>query len=131
MTLLKIYQLSVITSCVLFVAYWYAPWLYGYLDSESQGILAWGGHKSSYELPEWFSNAYLVIMIISYIGMLLLRKAFRTLFLILTIISFPIALISGMSVITGIEVVIIDISTLLSGFIIAIAYYSKLNEQFY
>lgn len=131
MTLLRTYQLSVIASCILFVAYWFAPWLYGYLDSETQGILAWGGHKSAIDLPEWFWNGLLLLIIVSYIGMFLLRKAFRTLFLVVTIALFPLSLIGGMSVITGMEVVIIDISTLLSGFIIALAYFSNLKEKFY
>ena len=131
MTLLKIYQLSLILSCGSFLAYWYAPWLYGYLDSETQGILAWGGHKAAIEMPEWFVYIYLVVIMLSYIGMYLFKKAFRTLFLVLTVVSYPLATISGMSVINGVEVAVVDLSTLLTGIIIALAYFSKLNERFY
>lgn len=131
MTSLRIYQISVITACALFVAYWFSPWLYGYLDAESQGILSWGGYKSAIDLPEWLWDCYLLLIIVSYIGMFLLRKAFRTLFLIITIASFPLAMVNGMSVITGMEVVLIDLSTFLDGFIIALAYFSNLKEKFY
>jgi len=131
MTLLKTYKISVVVSGTLFLAYWFSPWLYGYLDSETQGILAWGGHKAALNMPEWFWNIFLFAIVASYIGMFLFRKAFRTIFLVVTIISFPITFIGGMSVITGIEVVLIDLSTLLTGFILALAYYSNLKERFY
>ncbi len=131
MTLLRTYQLSVFTSCIMFVAYWFSPWLYGYLDTETQSILAWGGYKAALNLPEWFWNAYLLITIVSYIGMFLLRKIFRTLFLVVMIFSFPITFIGGIYVMTGIEVILIDLSTLLTGFIIALAYYSNLKKHFY
>jgi len=115
----------------MFVAYWFSPWLYGYLDTETQSILAWGGYKAALNLPEWFWNAYLLITIVSYIGMFLLRKIFRTLFLVVMIFSFPITFIGGIYVMTGIEVILIDLSTLLTGFIIALAYYSNLKKHFY
>jgi len=131
MKLLRIYQASVIISCILYVAYWFSPWLYGYLDSEVQSVLSWGGYKSAFDLPQWFWNIYLTLNIISYIGMFLLRKVFRALFLILIVVSYPLSSIGGMSVMTGLEVILIDISTFLAGFIIALAYYSDIKNEFY
>ena len=131
MNLLKTYQASLIISCLLYVSFWFAPWLYGYLDAESQQILSFGGSKSSINLPDWFWNIYLTLTIISYIGMYLFRKAFRILFVSILVVSIPFETLFGMVVITGIEAAVIDISNILSGFIIALAYFTKLKSKFY
>ena len=125
------FKISIIASCALLLVYWFAPWFYGYLDSETQQILSWGGYKSALSVQNWFWNIFLFFSIISYVGIFLLRKVFRTLFLVIVISSLALSSVSGMSVITGFEVLIIDASTMLNGFIIAIAYFSELKSKFY
>ena len=131
MNLLKTYQVSLIISCLLYVAYWFAPWLYGYLDAESQQILSFGGAKASIYFPDWVWNIYLALTIISYIGMFLFRKAFRTLFVLLLVVSLPFDTLTGMSVMTGIEYVALTVSNILSGVIITLAYFTELRNKFY
>ena len=131
MKLLKIYQISLIASCLLYLGYWFAPWLYGYLDSESQGILSYGGIKASFYLPDWFWELFLVLNLISYLGMFLFRKVFRALFVALLVISYPLGSLSGMVVMTGIEGVITNIQALMDGVVIAMAYLTELKKKFY
>ncbi len=131
MNLLKTYQASLIISCLLFVSFWFAPWLYGYLDAESQQILSYGGIKASIYLPDWFFNIYLILTIISYIGMYLFRKAFRLLFVLILAVSIPLETLFGMVVMTGIEATMLDISNILSGIVIALAYFTELKSKFY
>ncbi len=131
MKLLKIYQISLIASCLLYLGYWFAPWLYGYLDSESQGILSYGGIKASFYLPDWFWDLFLVLNLIAYLGMFLFRKVFRTLYVTLIVLSYPLASLSGMVVMTGVEGVIISIVALLDGVVITLAYLTELRNKFY
>jgi len=131
MNLLKTYQASLIISCLLFVSFWFAPWLYGYLDAESQQILSYGGIKASIYLPNWVFNIYLILTIISYIGMYLFRKAFRLLFVSILVLSIPLETLFGMVVMTGIEAAMLDISNILSGIVIALAYFTELKSKFY
>ncbi len=131
MNLLKTYQASLIISCLLYVSFWFSPWLYGYLDAESQQILSYGGIKASIYLPDWFFNIYLALTIISYIGMYLFRKAFRLLFVLVLVVSIPLGTLFGMVVMTGIEAAMLDISNILSGIVIALAYFTELKSKFY
>ena len=131
MNLLKTYQASLIISCVLYVSFWFAPWLYGFLDAESQQILSYGGVKSSIYFPDWIWNIYLTLTIFSYVGMFLLRKAFRTLFVLILVVSIPFDTLTGMSVMTGIESAAMTVSNLLSGVVIALAYFTELRNKFY
>ncbi len=131
MNLLRIYHISLIASCVLYLAYWFAPWLYGYLDTESQQILALEGSKATLTLPVVFWDFYLFFTLVSYVGMFLLRKAFRTLFIVLLVGIFPVQSLMGIGVTTGIESVIVEISTLLTGVVIALAYFTELKDKFY
>ncbi|MCG7899533.1 MAG: hypothetical protein JAY85_13885 [Candidatus Thiodiazotropha weberae] len=82
-------------------------------------------------MPEWIFWFQVVIAFVGYIGMVLFRKSFRLIIVLSTVFSLLLSPIYGVSVITGIEVFIIDISTLLAGFAIALLFYTRLNEKFY
>lgn len=128
--LLKIYAGSLAVSCVFYILYWFAPWMYGGFSPEAQGILSYGGFGAWIEIPESLSWALFVLVVISYAGMLFFKKILRMLFLLLKLFTLIVSPIYGMSVITGIEVLISDTSTLLSGFSLALAYFSPLKEHF-
>ena len=63
--------------------------------------------------------------------MFLLRKAFRVLFIVLIVVAFAVLPLMGIAVQTGIDIVLTDISTILSGFTIALAYCTDLKNKFY
>ena len=111
--------------------YWFAPWGYGYLAQEKQSLLSYNGYGSLVGESEYFYWGFFLAMVTGYIGMLLFRKLFRLWFVSLIVIGLILSPIFGMSILTGIEAFIFDTSTILSGFVIALAYFTPLKDKFY
>lgn len=131
MKILNIYWAALFVSATFFLMYWFAPWAYGTLDPETQSMLSFGGTDSLVSIPEWWYWFHLVIVLVGYGGMFLLRKIFRWWFLGAFVLGLLLSPVYGTSIITGIEVFIIDTSTFLSGFILALAFFSPLKNKFY
>ncbi|MCG7915617.1 MAG: hypothetical protein JAY71_17275 [Candidatus Thiodiazotropha weberae] len=125
------YWIALTISAVFFMLYMFAPWAYWTLEPGMQSLLSYGGYGALFEIPEWIFWFQVVIAFVGYIGMVLFRKSFRLVIVLSTVFSLLLSPIYGVSVITGIEVFIIDISTLLAGFAIALLFYTRLNEKFY
>ncbi len=131
MKLLHTYWIALAISALFYVMFMFAPWAYGTQSPEMQSLLSYGGYGALFEAPDWIFWAQLIITLIAYAGMALFRKLFRLLFLVIIVVNLMLSPIYGASVITGIEVFIIDTSTLLSGFVIALSFYTRLNDKFY
>jgi len=131
MKLIRIYHAAIVVSAMLYLMYMFAPWVYQFLNPEIQSLLSYGGAGAYIDFPEWLFWGHLFGNLAGYIGMAFFRKAFRVLFLIVTIGSLLVSPLYGISIITGIEVFLVDASTLLSGLVIALAYFTTLNERFY
>jgi hypothetical protein len=128
---IKVYYTALIISAVFFLMYWFAPWGYQYLAQEKQSLLSYHSYGSVIGESEYLYWGFFSAMVIGYVGMLLFRKLFRLWFVSLIVISLILSPLFGMSIITGIEVFIIDTSTILSGFVIALAYFTPLKDKFY
>ena len=126
-----LYRAAVISSAVLFVMYVFAPWAYGTLDPDLQSLLSYRGFGAWFEFSELFFWCYFIAVLIGYAGMFMYRKAFRLWFIAITAFGLLMSFTGGVSVITSIEVFIIDTSTLLSGFIIALSLFSPIKDKFY
>ncbi|MCU7852631.1 MAG: hypothetical protein KZQ80_10495 [Candidatus Thiodiazotropha sp. (ex Monitilora ramsayi)] len=131
MRVIHSYWVALAISAVFFILYMFAPWAYWTLEPGMQSLLSYGGYGALFEIPEWIFWFQLGIALVSYIGMALFRKSFRLIFVLFIVFSLLLSPIYGASVITGIEVFIIDTSTLLAGFAIALSFYTSLNEKFY
>lgn len=131
MNLIQIYWGALIVSAVFFVMYMFAPWAYSTLEPEMQSLLSYRGYGALIEVPEWVLWLQLIIALIGYAGMAFFRNFFRLVFVASLAVNLILSPIFGASVITGIEVFIIDTSTLLSGFAIALSYFTRLNDKFY
>lgn len=128
--IITVYLSSVIAGCAFYVMYWFAPWAYGLFPGETQSILSYSSFDAWFEIPEWFSWGLFLTMLISYAGMFLFVKMFRTIFLVLNVVVILSSPVYGVSILTGLEVILVDASTLLSGVILGIAYFSPVSERF-
>ena len=108
----------------------FAPWMYGTLDSETQSLLSYSGWNSMFVVPEWVFWVMLLANLAGYIGMFMYKKFFRLLFSLILVVSILLSPIFGMSIITGIEVFFIDASMLLAGIVLALAYFTPINDKF-
>lgn len=131
MKLITVYKTAITLSGFFFLLYWFAPWGYSVFSLESQNLLSYSGYNAVIAIPEAITWILFIGHITSYIGMLLLRKHFRLLFLLMTIISILQGPLNGISIISPIEVLLIDISTILRGFALALAYYSRVTDYFH
>ena len=131
MKITQIYRAALIVSAVFFVMYWCAPWAYGTLGGERQSLLSYNQFGAWFIFPEWFSWVFFIAVLVGYLGMFLFRWLGVWVFLGTLVINLLLSLTAGLSVITAVEVFVIDTSTLLSGFILALVFYSPLKERFY
>lgn len=131
MHLLNLYWGSIIVSAAFYVLYWFSPYTHGSLSPDIQGLLSYNGFESWIELPGWLLWSMFIVKMTSYAGIFLFRKLFRLLFLIIFLFGIIILPFTGASVITGLEAFVIDSSTALSGFILAMALFSPLKDKFY
>ncbi|MCG7974693.1 MAG: hypothetical protein JAZ16_06500 [Candidatus Thiodiazotropha taylori] len=132
MDTLKTYRILTLTSAALFTAFWFSPWAYHLLQNEQiSSLLTYHGHGAMFSSPNWWSWAYFAATMIGYAGLLLLRRSYRTFFLLFTIFGAVTSPVYGISIITGIEVFMLDASHILRGVVLGMAYFSTLDGRFY
>ena len=131
MDTLKAFRITVVLSAALFVAFWFAPWAYGLVNEEHQSLLSYHGSGAFAEFPEWWSWLFFTATMVGYLGILLLRKPFRTWLLAVTVVGLCITPAYGISIITGIEAFMLDASSMLRGAALAMAYFSSIKGHFY
>lgn len=130
MKLLVIYQVSLLISACCLLAYWFAPWLYNHLGQDEQVLLSFTGVNAIFDYPQWLYQAVLALSLLGYAGAFLFRKVFFWFLPGVIVFQLLLAPFGGLLVITGLEVLIIDLSTLLAGFAIALALFTPLKDRF-
>lgn len=131
MKLTTIYRLCIVVGTLVYVAYWFLRYLYGYLDSETGSLLSYGGFGAVWEGNEAFDQALFGAWIACAFGMYFYRKAFRFAFLFLVIVTAPITLLYGVSVETSVGAFFIDIVNIADGMVLALAFFSPVKDEFY
>ena len=93
---------------------------------------------ASEPLPWLFRNEYVLsgvgvvavaLVIAGYVGLFLLKRWGRALSLAITVISFPLYLLTGPTLLSPIEAMLTDASTLVWGACLALAYYSPVGAR--
>ena len=68
---------------------------------------------------------------ISAFGMFLFRKMARTVFLILIVVTTPASVLYGVSVETAGGALMLDVSNIADGMVLALAFFSPVKNEFY
>jgi len=112
-------------------AYWFFPYLYGYFDSDQQSLLSYSGAWSIYIFPNWFYWILFLAWMVGALGMILMRKIGRLIFLFSVIILIPLSILGGFVVLSPPEVLLGYMTTILEVFALSLAYFSPLREKFW
>lgn len=126
----NIYRISIVIGGLLYVAFWFAPAVYGIFPEDTRNLLAYHGYGALIQLPMWAWWLYLGITISAYIGMFFLRKVFRALFVLVIAAGLAMEPALGVNITPGATLFMVDLSTFLQGFVLAIAYLTPLNNEF-
>ena len=128
MKLLRIYQSALVLSALLYAAYWFASWSFHILEPDLQQLL--GAHGYGRLAPSWVPHTLFVVTMAGYVGMYFFQRFFRDLFVLAFIVGLGFAPVNGVAVQTGVEVLAYDLSMFLRGAVLALAYFTSLDQHF-
>jgi len=101
-----------------------------YLSEKELDILSWSGHEAFIELPLIINWAIIIVWLPLAIGMYYFNPLSRLLYLSLSIISTITYPLFGIVVATGYEFMFLQITTVLDGAILVMAYFTSISENF-
>lgn len=118
-----IFRIAVILSASSYVAWYVYP-----MFSNDSPNGSYGGYDVL--VPWYIYVIYFVAWIVCSVAMFMLRLWARHLFVMLIIISIAMTLMSGYAIYSPVEHFLLYVGLLCDGFIIGLAYYSKVGEMF-
>lgn len=126
-----IFRYIVIGSLILYLIWFFMPnaWVYLY-EREALNLLSWAGYGANYNINGPIPYIILVAYIVASVGLVLLKKWARTVFLALTVSDIVLTGISGVHVSAPLDAAIGYIIALSDGAILAIAYLTSLGGEF-
>ena len=130
----RLFFLVGITFIISYVAWWFCPYLYGYLDSKVHPLLGMAGHQSiipDTKLGNIVAELLFAVTVVGALGTLFFRKIFRTIFALAICISVITSPLWGYAVEPPFSLFFGYISSVLSGVFLASAYFSKLSDVYY
>ena len=127
----NIFRLLVISAMLFYVLWFCAPYLDSYIkDPNVQDLLLWHGYGAIIKPTDIEAYVWLLVYGLLSIGLVYFKAWARTAFLVVTVLAVTLILASGMTIHTVYEQILLQIVTLLDGAIIAMAYFSKLKDEF-
>lgn len=129
--MIKIYRTLVIVSLMSFGLYMGLPYFdAAFLNEDEIKVLAWGGYGSIITYPQWLGWVLTFVWIPIAIGMVFFYPIARKVYVLLTVVFIVMNPLSGLMVLTGLQAMVYEITTLLDGAILTMAYFTSINEEF-
>ena len=127
----KLFKSLIFITTLTYVLWFFEPYNISYIyDQDTLRALEWAGFGGNYDYISYVSYVFLVLYLISAIGMLLYLKWARLLFLVLTIASILFTPIAGINVSTTIDSLLQTITGLCDGAILFMSYLSSISINF-
>lgn len=127
----RIFRSLVLLSLGLYVLWFYFPYLDPYLfDEERLVIWDYSGFDAKFEFPIWHFYLWLAFGAVVTYGLYNFAKWSRDLLIIGYIVGYFLAPIYGTAIQSPVSGVLGDLTTLLDGIIIGMAYFSPLAGRF-
>lgn len=127
----KAFRISIIIGVTVYIAYWFLPYTYDYLDPNAGEILSYAGYGAIYSGNKAVDLLMFVAWIVSAIGMFFYRKIARGIFLFSIVASLGMTPLYGVFVETAGGVALIDIAHIAFGMALALSYFSSVGDKFY
>ena len=130
--MLSRFRLFVVIDLLCTVLLWVMPYFdYMWYSDRAISLLDSSGLGAVVSTGPVFYWAHLALWVAASCGLYFFVPAARPAFVVLWVYSSVLALLSGILVYTSIEVVLSNISTVLSGVIIALMYYTPVSGEFH
>ena len=126
-----LFRIAVVAGALTYVAYWFLPYTYSYLDSFTGSLLSYAGHDAIFVGSELFHNAIFTAWLAVAVGLILFRKIARTALFILVVATTALSPLYGVSVETAGGATLISIANMSDGLVLALAYFSPVKNEFY
>ena len=131
MSLLSFYRAALCIAVLSYLVLWYFPYMDKYLDSGQQEFLSYSGSWAIYLLPDWLSWSLFIAWNVGALGMLLMRRLGRFIFLISVVLLIPLNILAGFTVISPPEALLSHVVTSSEAVVLTLAYFSPLKERFW
>ena len=125
-----IYRSSIVIGTLAYVIYFFLPYTYGYLDSDMGALLAYSGYGAIMQGGAVFGYAIFTAWIACAIGLFLFYNVARTAYVGLIIFTTALVPLLGTTVETAGGSLLIDISSIMDGAILAMAFFSPIRNEF-
>ena len=127
----KLFRSLVLLSLGLYVLWFYFPLLDPYLfDEERLAIWEYSGFDSKFDFPLWHSYLWLAFWAVVTYGLFNFAKWSRDVLIIGYIVAYFLAPIYGTTIQSPVSGILSDLTTLLDGIIIGMAYFSPVAGRF-
>jgi hypothetical protein len=127
----KTFRLLVLLSLGLYVLWFYFPYLDPFLfDEERLAVWGYSGFDTKFEFPHWHYYLWLAFWTVVTYGLYNFAKWSRDVLIVGYIVGYFLAPIYGTAIQSPLSSVLGNLSTLLDGIIIGMAYFSPLAERF-
>ena len=100
------------------------------LSENVSSLLEWNLYNAIIAVPIQITWIMFLLFNMASIGMFFFQRNFRTIFLVLLIVSLVITPLQSISVMTALDASMMYYISIIDGFILAIAYYSRLSDKF-
>ena len=128
----RIFRGLVLSGLILFVLWWYFPYLEPNLTEDTVRLELWSisGFDSWFEYPAWYSNTWLAVWVLAYLSLFFFLKHGRTFFLVAYLVSLATIPINGTEIQSPWSALLGDLGTLVDGAILAVAYLTAVGSRF-
>ena len=127
----RLFRSLVVASTLAYVLWFCMPFFSVHIfDSETLDALSWAGFGAIVDLGNLAPYMFLIAYGIIAVGLIYFQRWARTGFLILTVVAFILAPLSGLNVQTGIDSALSYFITLADGAILAIAFLTSMSDEF-
>jgi len=130
MPLKRLFRGAVVAGYIAFAAYWFLPYTYTFWAPEESSLLSYSGYGASLQLPNIVGNFIFAVWTILALGLFYFYRIARSGLIAFILINFLLIPFNGVSVETGVGSLLLGVTQVLDGVIMAMAFYSPLADEF-
>jgi hypothetical protein len=127
----NIFRILIMLNAGMYLIWFFFPYTYSYwVSSESIQVLNYSGFDAHYIAPSYLYWSLAVLTILNTIGLYFFYSLSRKVFVGLIVLDMIFQVNSGLSIYTGIESVVLNLSYILEGIILSIMYSTTVSSRF-
>ena len=128
---IRLFQVLVVSSTIIYIVWFFLPYLSGYLSDDESRLAEYSGYGAILPVHHvLYYSVWFGLWLISALGLFFFENWARHLYLALSLLSLVAAMFSGFVVHAPVDALFSNASLLLDGAILAIAYLTPLAASF-